>query len=196
MIGWLLATAAETGLPLTATGALNRATVRECVARRPTWYPREWSAPNRETDVAMLHEIARLLDVSKLVRKRKGIWHATKQAKALAYDPIGLRQAHLGNGFTGAVAVLVLCVLLTAADPLDPDELTPTILDDGWRADGQPLSRHHVIRPVYDTIRVLIALDVNIEWAERGALHGQLTPTGRAFAAHALRANATAPRVR
>lgn len=203
VLGWLFAMAADGGIALTQTHAMARAVVRECVERRPSWYPREWGPPHRETDVPMVSQLADLLRASRLLRRRKNAWLATREAKVLADDPVALRVALLARflgsqDFTAAVGQLGLAVLVCAPDPVEgraPAALvTDAIRDDGWLCAGEPPGHWDIYREVASLLRVLIALDLNAEWSERGNLSGHLDPDGRHLAVAALREVAAGPK--
>ncbi len=203
VLGWLFAMAADGGIALTQTHALARVVVRECVERRPSWYPRDWGPPHRETDVPMVGQLADLLRSSRLLRRRKNAWHTTREAKALATDPVALRVALLARflgaqDFTGAVGQLALAVLICAPDPVEgralADRVTEAIHDDGWLCAGEPPDHWDIYGEVVSLLRVLIALGLNAEWPERGDLSGQLGPDGRLLAIAALRAVAAGPK--
>lgn len=203
VLGWLIGMAADGGIALTQTHALARVVVRECVERRPSWYPREWGPPHRETDVPMVSQLADLLRSSRLLRRRKNAWHATREAKALVTDPVALRLTLLtrflrAQDFTAAVGQLALAVLICAPDPVEgralADRVTEAILDDGWLCAGEPPGHWDIYGEVASLLRVLIALDLNAEWPERGDLSGHLHPDGRLLAIAALREVAAGPK--
>lgn len=203
VLGWLFGVAADGGIALTQTHALARAVVRECVERRSSWYPQEWGPPHRETDVPMVSQLADLLRTSRLLRRRKNAWHATREAKALADDPVALRVTLLtrflgAQDFTAAVGQLALAVLICAPDPVEgrllADRVTDAIHDDGWLCAGEPPDHWDIYGEVASLLRVLIALDLNAEWPERGNLSGHLHPDGRLLAVAALHDVAAGPK--
>lgn len=203
VIGWLMAVAADGGIALTQTHALARTVVRECVQRRPCWYPREWGPPHRETDVPMVAQIADLLRASRMLRRRRHAWLATRQAKALATDPVALRAALLvgflgRDDFTAAVGQLALAVLVCAPGPVDGRalvaQITEATRDSGWLCGDEPPDHWDIYREVATLLRVLIALDLNTEWSDRRDLSGHLTPQGRRLALDTLRELAAGPK--
>jgi hypothetical protein len=90
----LRAAAAKGGLKATAGGNLSRAVVRDLVDRM-CWpeYDREdfWHLNKvlNEEDVWPLHILRLVLAEAKLLRRRKGTFHATPRGRELAEDPAG-----------------------------------------------------------------------------------------------------------
>ncbi|HEX9727916.1 MAG TPA: hypothetical protein VGA37_05385 [Gemmatimonadales bacterium] len=101
----LRAASVKAGLKATATGNLARAVVSDMVDRM-TWpqLTREdfWhrSKVLNETDVWPLHIVRLVLGLAKLLRRRKGAFHASQLGRRLALDPAaGLLHADLFRTF-------------------------------------------------------------------------------------------------
>lgn len=143
---WLL-DAADDGLALTQTGALNRVLVRKAVERFPDWWDTDlFGPPHREGEVfrlRLVHDLARRM---RLLRRRGRKLHLTKKGEALRRDRAALLEAcapHLlgEEEFEAAVDELVAALLLSRGS-IDRDQLEgevhAAIVSDGWRADGEP----------------------------------------------------------
>jgi hypothetical protein len=144
---WLLDAAADNGLALTQTGALNRALVRKAVGRFPDWWDTDlFGLPHREDEVfrlRLVHDLARRM---RLLRRRGRKLHLTKKGEALRRDRTALLGAcapHLlgEEDFEAAVQELVAALLLRRGS-IDRDQLEAevhaAIVSDGWHADGEP----------------------------------------------------------
>jgi len=139
---WLLAAAADGGVPLTQTHALARIVVREAAERWPGWWKAElFGPPHREADLAVLEALHDGLRRLRLVRRRGRVLHATARGRVLAGDPAALLEAlasDLGGGdpFTEMVAGEVIATL-EARGACDHDQLVAPAVRaahrGGWR---------------------------------------------------------------
>jgi len=150
---WLLGRGQD-GIALTQTGALNRALVREVVARWPGWWNSElFGPPNREDEVALLYELHGLLRRLRLVRRAGLRIITTTRGRELRDDPAALLAALAvellaGESFSAACAELASALILDGATVDYSDALAgqihPAIVAEGWRSAGRHPSRRDV----------------------------------------------------
>jgi len=202
---WLL-DRAQDAIALTQTGALSRAFVRAMVEQWPEWWYADASGPpNREDDVALLHELHALLRAGRLIRRKARTVVITARGRELRDDPAKLLaalagQLLAGESFRAACAELAGALIVGGAEAHDIDGLAgrihPAIAEQGWRSPDGPVSRSHVAWMTADVVRAAEALGllarapgVAPRW--RGSL--VLTEAGRFGLIAGLRARALAP---
>lgn len=203
-LSWLLEEAAA-GIPLTQTGALNRALVRTGAERFPGWWRAEtFGPPHREDEVAALCEVHDLARRMRLLRRRGHRLLLTKRGEAVREGPASLLKAvapHLlaADGFAAAAQELTAALILSG-ETLDCDEIETgvhaAIVADGWTADGQPPTAQEVARAAFGVIRLAEALDLVVydheydRESRRSRRELTLMPAGRAALRMALRSRA------
>lgn len=201
---WLLSRATD-AIALTQTGALNRAFVREAVERWPGWWQSElFGPPNREDDVALLHELHALLRRLRLLRRRGRRTLSTARARALLDDPpamLAVLAAGLleGSDFSAACAELAAAAILDGTTIGYSDEIAlriqPAIVADGWHAGSDHPSVREVGWHVAGMLRPAeaIGLIAREPRETRAPAVFRLTEAGRAGLIVALRARALGP---
>lgn len=147
---WLL-DRADDAIALTQTGALNRALVRAMVEQWPGWWDQDrFGPPNREDDVALLHELHGLLRALRLVRRKARSIVITKRGRELRDDPAKLltalaEQLLCGDSFRAACAELAGALMLDGTAAHDVGGLAgrihPAIAEQGWRSPDGHVSR-------------------------------------------------------
>lgn len=202
---WLL-DRAEDAIALTQTGALSRAFVRAMVEQWPAWWYADASGPpNREDDVALLHELVALLRAARLIRRKARTVVITRRGRELRDDPAKLlsalaEQLLAGESFRAACAELASALILDGVAAHDIDGLAgrihPAIAEQGWRSPDGPVSRHHVAWMTADVLRAaeaigLLARAQGAAPRRRGSL--VLAEAGRFGLIAGLRARAIAP---
>lgn len=173
---WLLGRAAEEeGLPLTATGALGRAIVREAVERFPGWWESElFGPPHQEAEVALLVALRDLVQRSRLLRRRKRRLLTTARGRAAREDSGVLLAAVaprliVGSPFEREVGELASAVLLVERE-MSRDSLATTLhgaVAQLWRGDGGPVDVRAVDRalsPFLDAVTSTGAMSVGSDW--------------------------------
>jgi hypothetical protein len=147
---WLLRRVGDTGLALTAAGYLRPADVKELAAILPSmvgWIHRVTT----EVHVQPVLHFREHLQAMGLLRKAKGVLHATKAGKQLRDDPAGLWR-HLAErivptrvAFDETCATLLLVHLATTEGRLDEDAIVRTMNEMAWgHSDGSPIVRWDV----------------------------------------------------
>jgi len=201
---WLLERA-EGGIALTQTGALNRALVREFVTSWPGWWDGRFGPPNREDDVAQLHELHALLRELRLVRRAGRKIVITKRGRELAREPERLlvmlaEELLRGDDFMAMCAELAGALILAGAGPFHADALAgrmhPAIMQQGWRSEAGPVSRHEVVWTVSDVLRAADAIGVVAQAphaSDRMRSGYELTEPGHVGLVAGLRARGLAP---
>lgn len=198
---WLLGKAEE-GIALTQTGALNRALVRASVERWPDWWDTElFGPPNREDEVALLHELHGMMRTMRLVRRRGRRVVATARGRKLRANSEALLDALsvellAGETFAAAVAELAAALLLDGAEASSgalAAAVHPAIVAEGWSADGEPPDERDVAWHIGSFLLAAESVGVITAEPRRGPRPRALTTGGR-FGLHAaLRARALAP---
>jgi len=202
---WLLERARD-GIALTQTGALNRALVREIVERWPGWWDTDlFGAPNREDEVALLHELHHLLRRLRLVRRAGRRIVITTRGGQLAESPPELLLA-LSEALFARESFSATCAELAGALMLDGAEadysrtlagaIHPAIVAEGWQSDGESPSERDVAWAVADFLRP--AESIGLLRRGKGASRYSrdplfLAPAGRVGIAAGLRARGLAP---
>lgn len=198
---WLLGKAAEAPR-LTQTGALSRALVREAASRYPQWWRHDlFGPPHRESDLGALCELHALARASRLLRRERGRLLLTRRGTELAAQPVALLDACTaklidGEGFPAAVQELAAAILLTQpqiSDHVLGERVHAAIVEDGWRAEGEPPAAQDVAILIWDLLRrarALGLLDDEGEWGERRL---RLNQVGREWLRQALWRRASAP---
>jgi hypothetical protein len=201
---WLLGRA-RNGIGLTQTGALNRAFVRETVDRWTGWWDAElFGPPNREDEVALLHELHALLRRTRLVRRERGRIVATKRGREQCDDPPALLAALAtellaGKSFDAACAELATALALDGAAvdaTLLATAVHPALVAEGWSSGGDPPSERDVAWTIAAFMRAAEAVGLLARVpgeSRRSRAQLVLTPAGRAGLAAGLRARALAP---
>jgi len=202
---WLLERAQD-GIALTQTGALNRALVREAVTLWPTWWDNElFGPPNREHDVAPLHELHGLLRDLRLVRRTGRRVVATTRGRGLHGDPPALLEALTrdllaGDSFRAGCAELAVSLILAGVSADYGDALSkriqPAIAAEGWQSDGESPGVRDVAWAIAEFLRPAeaIGLLARGEPRPRRSLEPfRLTDAGRTALIAGLRARALAP---
>lgn len=198
---WLLGQAAE-GLRLTQTGALSQALVREAASRYPDWWRHDlFGPPHRESDVGALVELHALARASRLLRRERGRLLLTRRGAKLAAQPADLLDACAaelidGEDFPAAVQELAAALLLT--EPQIPERVLrervhAAIVEDGWRAEGEPPNAQHVAILIWDLLRPARALGLLDDEGEWGDRRLGLNEVGREGLRRALWWRATSP---
>jgi len=202
---WLLERARD-GVALTQTGALNRALVREAVERWPDWWPSElFGPPNRERDVALLHELHGLLRRLRLLRRSGRQIVITTRGRKLHGDPSALLstlavELLAGESFAAACVELAGALILGGATVGYSEELAtrvhPAIVAEGWRSAGEHPSQRDVAREIANLLRPAEA--VGLVASPPGSTRRTrdnlvLTTAGRAALTIGLRARALQP---
>jgi hypothetical protein len=202
---WLLDRAAD-GIALTQTGALNRALVREAVERWPHWWDSElFGPPNREHEVALLHELHGRVRRLRLVRRTGRRIVLTARGRKLREDPPALLAALAvellaGESFTASCCELASALILDGATVDYSDQLArrihPAIVADGWQSAGEHPSERDVAWEIANLLRP--AESIGLLACERGATRRSrsrlvLTPAGRFGLTFGLRTRALAP---
>lgn len=153
---WLLRTA-EAGTPLTATGVLARATVRDAVEAFPELFDVEpFGPPHREADVPPLAVLREGLLRMRLLRRRARTLTATVRGRTLRDDPSALFDALVGDARDAAGDAFCAFATRTVAVALQRDgpttfanletELDRRLRAAGWRSlDGGPPPREDVV---------------------------------------------------
>lgn len=141
---WLLRRCSD-GAPLTQTGALSRAMVREAVEAFPWTYDvRLTGPPHQEADVRVLVEVHQGLRRSRLLLKRGKQVRTSKRGRVLLDDPAALRAALLeelagGDPFSaelwGAVHERLQATGRTSSDDLERDARR-RLSQRGWSLGG------------------------------------------------------------
>lgn len=142
---WFLRRVGDTGLALTAAGYLRPADVKELAAILPSmvgWIHRVTT----EVHVQPVLHFREHLQAVGLLRKAKGVLHATKVGKRLRDDPAGLWR-HLAErivptrvAFDETCAILLLVHLATTEGRLDEDAIVRTMNEMAWsHSDGSPI---------------------------------------------------------
>ena len=202
---WLLERGQD-GIALTQTGALSRAVVREAAERWPAWWNAELHGlPNRETDLALLHELHWLLRDQRLLRRRSRRLETTARGRKLLTDPPSLfdtlaTELLAGDSFRAACAELAVPLLLTGviADYSKQlaERIQPAIAAEGWQHDGESPGVRDVSWAIADFLRPAQAVGLikrEHDWLSfREPL--VLSNDGRTALIAALRARALAPR--
>ncbi|WP_179873340.1 hypothetical protein [Microcella indica] len=147
---WLLRRVGDTGLPLTAAGYLRPADVKELAAILPSmvgWIHRVTT----EAHVQPVLHFREHLQAVGLLRKAKGVLHATKIGKQLRDDPAGLWRHLTGRivptrvAFDETCATLLLVHLATTEGRLDEDAIVRMMNEMAWgHSDGSPIVRWDV----------------------------------------------------
>lgn len=201
---WLLGRAGN-GIGLTQTGALNRAFVREVVDRWTGWWNAErFGPPNREDEVAPLHELHALMRRARLVRREGRRIVATRRGRALGEHPQALlstlaTELLSGDSFAAACAELATALALDDV-AIDSSALAaavhPAVVAEGWSAGGEPPSEREVAWRIAAFLRAAepVGLLARVpRESTRSLPRLVLTPAGRAGLATGLRARALAP---
>lgn len=202
-LGWLLGRLADGGQPLTQTGNLNRALVREAAPR--FGYPDYFAAPSSEYDVYDLHQVRALLTGRRLARTSKGRLVLTVAGKTALADP-GVLWGHLVRGLIphhpfDAVCGIVTLALLVTAERVTRSELTETVTavvtEEGWHSagTGDPPDERTISSSWHVTTNLARSLGLTIDrdrpYDDAGL---GLTPAGRQAGLDALGHVATGPR--
>jgi Plasmid pRiA4b ORF-3-like protein len=144
VVRWLLV-AGITGLRLTKTHALARATVREAAVRWPQWWRQDlFGLPLREAELPVLEATHAALRQMRLMRRQRETLHTTAQGKALLADPDTLLETlHddlCGGGDFEAAAWSLIEAVLHEYGPLPDEQLTQIVAsllrNEGWRETG------------------------------------------------------------
>lgn len=206
-VRWLL-DRAEDGIALTQTGALNRALVRALVEQWPGWWDADiYGLPNREDDVALLHELHARLRGSRLIRRSGRSIVLTKRGRELRDDPAALltrlaTDLLAGESFTAACAELASVLILAGVPAHDTSALAermhPALVERGWRSEDGAIPRRAVTWTLADVLRAAEAIGI-LGRAPGGRRDTRetlaLTEPGRAAMIGGLRARALAPGV-
>ncbi len=202
-VAWLLDAAVD-GLALTQTGALNRALVRSAVEHFPNWWRSDlFGPPNREDEVAPLHEIHGLLRRARLLRRTKRRVVLTRRGAALRADPAALLAACAPDliepdGFPAACQELAGALLLSAPagglgwDQLD-ERMHAAIVADGWHAGEESPRLIDVRYAAAGLVRLLLALDLARLEGEHPSRRLRVGEAGGEALRVALRDRAVAP---
>lgn len=197
---WLLGRAGEEGLPLTQTGALARAIVREAAERFPSWWDAElFGPPHRQADLLLLEALEALARRSRLLRRRKGLLLLTARGRAAREDPDALLDALAprlleGRGFEREVAELACAALLVERESTH-EALAAAVhgaVGGSWRTEEGPVTEHEVSAAAGSFLATAIAMGALSEVEDRRAL--SLSDPGAELLARALRHAATAAR--
>lgn len=203
---WLLERAGE-GIALTQTGALNRALVRESAERWPRFWNELLGIPHRQVDVPLLCELDRLLCGAGLVRRAARRMLMSARGRELAGEPPALLRALAGQllageGFRAACAELAVALILDGCaagySGRPASQILPAIIEDGWRAGGEPPPLEEVRGQVAALLRSGEAIGIFERRAAPSPLRADLlalTTVGYAALTAALRARALAPGV-
>lgn len=201
---WLL-DRGQDGIALTQTGALSRALVREAAKRWPAWWNTELhGSPNRETDLALLHELHWLLRDQRLLRRRSRRLETTARGRKLLGDPPSLLETLAtellaGESFRAACAELAVPLLLTGFitdySKQLAERIQPAIAAQGWQHDGESPGVRDVSSVIADFLRPAQAVGLLKREHDWLSFREPLRPTesGRAALIAALRARALAP---
>jgi hypothetical protein len=172
---WLLGRAGDEGLPLTQTGALGQAIVREAVERFPSWWDSDLvGPPHQEAEVALLVSLRDLVQRSRLLRRRKRRLLSTARGRTAREDPGALLAAVaprliVGSPFEREVGELASAVLLVERE-VSRDELATTLhgaVARLWRGDDGPVDVQAVDRalsPFLDAVTSTGALSIGSGW--------------------------------
>lgn len=203
---WLLETCRQ-GVDLTQAGYLPPRLVAEGIER--FFSSDTIGNPRSEADVHQLHTLREAASHIGALTRRRRLLKTSSAGLRLLGDPVAMWCAIATNLDEGHVYSKMLSELIAArllqgpAVGLGalPDAIAPILLEQGWRADGDPLTEQHVQESIHRPLwfwRLFGLLDeVHPRWEDGhpvGEYVTSLTQAGRATAMALIHARATAPR--
>jgi hypothetical protein len=199
-LNWLLRQL-DGGIALTQGGKLGQKFVQQSAASFGWDFARP---PRTEDDLYELHQLRRLAQRLRLVRRSGRTLTLTVTGRRLAADPEGLWRATAaglldGDDFSVFVGELCLAMLM-GTGPVSDETIQTTISratgEEGFleTRTGEPPGEQDIIWAAHDTIdlwRALGLLSPGRDWTDGSY---ELTAVGQATALEALRVRATGPR--